>query len=327
MRKVTVSRPGGPEVLEVSEEPMVDPSEGELLIRVAYASLNPLDNHARADRIKWNHPGYPFTPGFEFTGLVEAIGDGVGDEWIGRRVATNGGWGGNAEFACIGEHEAQLVPDAFSWKLAACYTTCAYSAWLLVHQAARLRSGQWVAIHSAAGAVGSLLIQIAKSVGARVIGLVGGESKFDFVNQFQPDAVIDYSKDGWPDQVKKLTAGRGVDVIFDGNAGPRAPMNLEAIGALGNIIYFGASAGQAPAVAPSVLVGKSCSITGFVQYFHQAVSQGQEIEATHQALESGEWKIPIEREYELEEIEEAHRAWEARELVGRTLIRVGGDLS
>ena len=88
----------------------------------------------------------------------------------------------------------------------------------------------------------------------------------------------------------------------------------------------GASAGQAPAVAPSVLVGKSCSITGFVQYFHQAVSQGQEIEATHQALESGEWRIPIEREYELEEIEEAHRAWEARELVGRTLIRVGGDL-
>jgi NADPH2:quinone reductase len=181
-------------------------------------------------------------------------------------------------------------------------------------------------VHSAAGAVGSLVIQMAKSAGAQVIGLVGGEHKFEFVEQFGPDAVIDYLRDDWPDGVKALTSGRGADVIFDGNAGDRAPMNLDAIAPLGHIIYLGASAGQAPPVPPSMLIGKSCSMSGFVQYFHQAISGGAEMAATHKALADGSWQIPIEREFDLADIAEAHRAWEARELLGRTVIRVGGEL-
>ena len=140
------------------------------------------------------------------------------------------------------------------------------------------------------------------------------------------NAVIDYLRDDWPDGVKALTDGRGADVIFDGNAGDRAPMNLDAIAPLGLIVYLGASAGQAPPVPPSMLIGKSCSMSGFVQYFHQAISGGAEIAETHKALAAGTWRIPIEREFDLAEVAEAHRAWEARELLGRSVIRVGGDL-
>ena len=103
-------------------------------------------------------------------------------------------------------------------------------------------------------------------------------------------------------------------------------MNLDAVASLGQIIYYGASAGQAPPVPPSMLVGKSCSVAGFVQYFHQAISGGAEVAATHKALADGLWRIPIEREFDLTDIADAHRAWEGRELLGRTVIRVGGAL-
>jgi len=326
MRKVTVAEPGGPEALQMVESDIPEPGPGEVLIEVAYAALNPLDNHARADRIKWNHPGYPFTPGFEFCGVVDAVGEGVDESLIDQRVATNGQWGGNAEFAIAPTHSLVSVPDEFDWPLAACFSTCAYTSWLLVHSAAKVQPDQWVVVHSAAGAVGSLVMQIAKSAGAQVIGLVGGEHKFEFAEQFGPDAVIDYLRDDWPDGVRALTDGRGADVIFDGNAGDRAPMNLDAIAPLGHIVYLGASAGQAPPVPPSMLIGKSCSMSGFVQYFHQAISGGAEIAETHKALAAGTWRIPIEREFDLAEVAEAHRAWEARELLGRSVIRVGGDL-
>ena len=102
-------------------------------------------------------------------------------------------------------------------------------------------------------------------------------------------------------------------------------MNLDAVAPLGHIIYLGASAGQAPPVSPSLLIGKSCSLSGFVQYFHQAASGGAEVSATHQALADHTWRIPIEQTFDLSDIAEAHRAWEARALLGRAVIRVGGD--
>src|SRR6056300_1660271 len=115
MRQVVVVEPGGPEVLTLKEVEQPDPGAGQVRVKVAYASLNPLDNHARADRIKWNHPGYPFTPGFEFCGVVDAVGEGVDESLIDQRVATNGQWGGNAEFAIAPAHSLVSVPDEFDW--------------------------------------------------------------------------------------------------------------------------------------------------------------------------------------------------------------------
>ena len=162
MRSVTVSAPGGPEALTLIEAEVPEPGSGEVLIEVAYAALNPLDSHARADRIKWNHPGYPFTPGFEFCGVVDAVGEGVDEALIGQRVATNGQWGGNADFATAPARSLVSVPDDFYWPLACCFSTCAYTSWLLVNSAAKVQPDQWVVVHSAAGAVGSLVMQIAK---------------------------------------------------------------------------------------------------------------------------------------------------------------------
>jgi len=326
VKSAFVREAGGPEIVTVEDLPVPEPGEGQVRIRVAYSALNPLDNHARADRIKWQHPGFPFTPGFEYAGLVDAVGDDVDSELIGSRVAVNASWGGNAEFAIAPASSLNQVPAGLDWRTAATYSTCAYTAWLLIHSAGKVREGQTVVIHSAAGAVGALTTQVAKSAGARVIALAGGPAKLEYARQFGADHLVDYYDETWPESVMELSGGRGADLIIDGNAGPNALRNLSAIAPLGNIIFIGATAGQAPELNVSILIGKSCSVTGFVQYFHQAHSGGAEKKAMHEKLASGEWRIPIEKIYALDEVAEAHRAWEGRELVGRTLIESGGEL-
>lgn len=325
MRGAIIREAGGPENISVEDLSVPEPGQGEVRIKVAFAALNPLDNHARAERIKWMHPGFPFTPGFEYSGTVEACGDGVDESMIGRRVACNGQWGGCAEFAIATATTLQDVPEGLDLKTGAVFSTCAYTAWLLIHSAAKMQPGQSIAIHSAAGAVGSMLIQVAKSNGATVFALAGGEAKLEFANRFGPDHLIDYNDETWPETVLELNGGKGVDVIVDGNSGPNALRNLAAIAPLGQIIFIGATAGEAPDVNVSMLIGMSCSVTGFVQYFHQAVSNGAEKDVTHAALKSGKWKIPIEKIVALDDVAEAHRAWENRELLGRTLIEVGGE--
>lgn len=326
MRAVIAEAPGGPDSLALTTAPVPQPGPGQARIRVAYSALNPLDTHARANRIKWGHPGFPFVPGYEYAGRVDAVGDGVDPALVGRRVAAMSEWGGNADFALATASRLVNVPGEFDWKLAATFATCAATAWHLVHSAARLREGMTLLIHSAAGAVGSLTTQIAVEAGARVLGLAGGAEKVTYARQFGAERVIDYLSADWVAEVKSLTGGRGVDVIVDGNAGPDAPRNYDAISPLGNVIYLGAMAGQAPPLNVSQLIGKSFSVTGFVQFFHQARSGGTENAEIVEALSSGRWRIPIERVFALEEVPLAHALFEGRRLVGRSLIEVGGNI-
>ena len=326
MRSARIHEAGGPEVIRIEEAMTPEPGPGEVRVQVAYAALNPLDTHARANRIQWMHPGFPFTPGFEYAGRVEAVGADVDPALVGQRVASNGQWGGNAEYAIAAAGRLVAVPEAFDWPTAAAFSTCAYTAWLLVHAAGKVQPGQVVAVHSAAGAVGALTTQVAKAAGATVIALAGGPDKVAYAMDFGADHGVSYLEEDWPAQVRAHTEGRGADVIIDGNAGPAALKNLDAVAPLGNIIFMGATAGVAPDLNISQLIGKCCSVTGFVQYVHQAVSGGAEIEAMNTGLADGTYRIPVERVYELEDLADAHRAWEQRELTGRTLIRAGGEL-
>jgi NADPH2:quinone reductase len=326
MKAIVVENAGGPEVLKLCDRPVPAPGPGQVRVRVAYSPLNPLDTHARADRIKWSHPGFPFVPGYEFCGRVDAVGEGADPALIGRRVASAGEWGGNAEYALATAARLVTIPDAFDWRIGATFSTCAPTAWHLVHSAGRVASGDWVLVHSAAGAVGALVTQIAKSAGAHVIGLVGGPEKVEWARQFGADHLLDYRADDWVARVRDLTGGRGVDLVIDGNQGPDAPRNYEVIKPCGNVIYLGAMAGPAPAVPVGQLIGKSFSVSGFVQYFWQAKTHYAEMREIVPRLASGEWRIPIERILDLAEVPQAHADFEARRLHGRTLIRVGGDL-
>ncbi|HKZ74952.1 MAG TPA: zinc-binding dehydrogenase [Steroidobacteraceae bacterium] len=326
MRAAYIQEACGPEGLTVRDLPIPEPGAGQVRVRVAYAALNPLDTHARAFRIKWGHPGFPFVPGYEYSGRVDAVGPGVDTALIGRRVASHGEWGGNGELALATAAHVVPIPDRLSWQLGAAFSTSAVTAWHLVHSAGRVGEGTHLVVHSAAGSVGALVTQIAKEAGAVVYGLVGGADKVAYARQFGADHLIDYRGENWPARFKVLSGGRGADVIIDGNAGPGAVKNYEVVAPLGNVIYIGAMDGQAPEVNVSMLIGKSFSVTGFVQFFHQAKTGGAENAEIAEKLATGRWRIPIERVFALDEVAEAHRLFEARALRGRSLIRVGGDV-
>lgn len=326
MRAALAEAAGGPESLKIVTHPIPEPGAGQVRIRVAYAALNPLDTHARAGRIKWGHPGFPFVPGYEYAGRIDAVGADVDASLLGRRVASHSEWGGNGEYAIATAARVVPVPDRLSWQVGAAFSTTAVTSWHLVHSAGRVTRGMHVVVHSAAGSVGAVVTQIAKEAGATVYGLVGGSDKVAYARQFGADHLIDYRSEAWPAKVKELSGGSGADVIIDGNAGPESVKNYEAIAPLGNVIYIGAMGGQAPEVNVSMLIGRSFSVTGFVQFFHQARTRGAENAEIEEKLATGRWRIPIERVFELDEIAEAHRLFESRALRGRSLVRIGGDI-
>jgi NADPH2:quinone reductase len=326
MKAMIADEPGPPENLELRTVPIPEPGPGQVRLRVAYAALNPLDTHARAARVAYMAPEFPFTPGIEFSGLVEAIGEGVDVSWLGKRVVSEKHWGGCAEYATTPVDNLLPIPEGFDWTLGTVFHTCVYSAWHVLHTAGRVRSTDVVLLHSAAGAIGAMSSQIAKTAGATVIGLCS-PAKFDFARAHGADHLFSSSDPDWPTRALEATGGHGADLVIDGIAGPEAPKNFEAAAPFGQVIYMGAVGGYAPPVDISrELYAKSIAVRGFMVYLGMAVTGGAELGLIHDALRTGRWKAPISEIVELEATPELHRRFEARELMGRNLIRVGGEI-
>lgn len=327
MRAIVADVPGGPEVLTLRDIPMVEPKPGQARIRVAYSDLNPLDTHARAKRIDWNAPTFPFTPGYEYSGVVDKVGDGVDGSLVGKRVASVGEWGGNADCALATAARLSMIPEGFDWHTGTVFQTGTYSAWHLVHTVGKIQPGMSVLFHSGAGSVSIMGAQIAREAGATVFATCGSESKVAFAKGFGGHHVVNYRDTDWVAEVKRLTSGRGVDLIVDGVAGPEAVKNYDAVAALGQVIYIGALGGFPPSVDISKqLYAKTIAVRGFVVYVAMASTKGAEKPAIHEALRTGRWKTGITGVYDLAEVPSLHQKFENRELFGKSLIRVGGDL-
>jgi NADPH2:quinone reductase len=306
---------------------MVEPGAGQARVRVAYSDLNPLDTHARAQRVAWNAPTFPFTPGYEYSGIVEKVGAGVDAALLGKRVASVGEWGGNAEYALATAARLSPIPDGFDWQTGTVFQTGTYSAWHLVHTVGKLKPGMSVLFHSGSGSVSIMGSQIAREAGATVFATCGSQPKVDFAKGFGAHHVLNYREGDWVAEVKRLTEGRGVDLIIDGVAGPEAPKNYDAVAALGEVIYIGALGGFPPPVDISrQLYAKTIAVRGFVVYVAMAATKGAEKPAIHEALRTGRWKTGITGVYDLAEVPALHRRFENRELFGKSLIRVGGDI-
>ena len=190
-----------------------------------------------------------------------------------------------------------------------------------------MRAGDHVLLHAAAGAVAIVAAQIAKKAGAVVYGTCS-PGKMEFARPFGYDHLIDYRGADWVAEVKRLTGGRGVDLIVDGVAGPGAVKNYDGLAPLGQVIYIGAIGGYPPPVDISKqLYAKSIAVRGFVVYVAMAATKGAEMPALHEALRSGGLQVPITGVVPLEETRQLHARFENRELMGKSLIKVGGDLS
>ena len=219
-------------------------------------------------------------------------------------------------------------PEGFDWKLGTVSVSSAQTAWQLLNTVARARAGDVIVVHAAAGAVGLMLVQIGKEMGCKVVALVGSPEKIAWgKQQAQADLWLDYRADKeWPKKVKDFTGGRGANFIFDGNEGEDALKNLQALAPLGQVVFIGAMNGAAPPINIPTLIGGSLGVRGFVVQDGIALTKGAELAEIIPKLQSGAWKFPIAQPVPLEKVADLHRAHEARTLLGRGIIRVGGEI-
>ncbi|MDE0800208.1 MAG: zinc-binding alcohol dehydrogenase family protein [Rhodospirillaceae bacterium] len=328
MQAIQMDAFGGPEVMSLAEISIPNPSAGEARLKVAYVGMNPFDAMARAGKIGFMPISFPFTPGLEHTGVVDAVGEGVDSSLVGQRVISRSNFGAYADYSIAKADMLLLLDDRIDLKTGCVYRGCSFTAWHALYKAGRLQPSETCLLHSAAGPIGIMAAQIAKANGCRVIGLAGGADKVSFAEGFGFEHVFDYTQDGWVDQVKGATDGRGVDVIVDGNGGPNAAHNIDVLAPLGRLVYIGATAGDMPdPIDVSTLIFKNVSVVGMNLAPIEDVPNSETDQAIIDNVATGVWRVPVTEEVALADVVNLHRRLENRQVRGRAVIRVGGDLS
>jgi NADPH2:quinone reductase len=329
MRAFVVDQPGPPEVLRPHNLPVPEPGPGQVRVRVAFVGMNPVDALVRREKLPWMPLRYPFTPGLEHSGVVDAVGEGVDPVWRGRAVLSRLSFGGYADYSIAPVAGLIELPPGIDLLAGCVFRGCSYTAWHALHRVARVAAGERVLVHSAAGAVGIMALQIAAAAGASAVALCGGPGKFDWVRRFHAGPVVDYLADDWPARALEASGGARFDVILDGNGGEQALRNYELVARLGRVVYLGAMSGRdAPPVPVATLVNGSFSVAGMTlrQVEDPAGSDADRalLESIAKAVVTGRWRLPVSEVVPLADVAELHRRLEARELVGRAVIEVGG---
>ena len=320
MKAITFDRIGGTEVLQLSEVPKPEVKPGKVLVKNHAIGINFADTLFRQGQYMMA-PRLPDTPGLEAAGVIEAVGDGVEGLKAGARVAYIG-VKTYAEYSLASAAQVIPLPDFISFQEGAAFPIQALTAYHMLHTAHRITPEQVVLVHSAAGGVGILAVQIAKAAGAHVIGTVSKDSKAALVREFGADAVINYATHDFADEAMKLTGNRGVDLILDAVGEPTLKRGLRCLAPFGHLILYGRSGGAPEPLNLFSLFEKSLKVSGFVLYTVTAVPHRLRhgIEASFQLMREGKLKLLIGETFPLAQAAEAHRHMESRESVGKLLL-------
>jgi NADPH2:quinone reductase len=321
MHVVIVEEFGGPEVLEVVDQPTPAPGAGEALVEVAYAPALFLDTQMRAGRAQdWFPTRPPYVPGAGVAGTVAAVGDGVDAAWVGRRVvADTPDHGGYAEQAVIKADSLIAVPEGVGLDEAAALMHDGRTALKLI-DTTRPESGEWVLVLGAAGGLGALLVQLARAAGAHVIGAVGDHArKLALVRDFGATAV-DYDRPDWAETVRSFTHGAGVDVILDGIGGSlgTAAFALAAPGA--RVCAYGTPGGGFAQIGHDEAAVRKVTLTGIEQVQLAPDEARQLVQGALTEAAAGSLRPIIGQTFALDHARDAHRAIESRTVIGKTLL-------
>jgi NADPH2:quinone reductase len=322
MKAIRVEHTGGPEVMELAEVPVPQPKPTEALVRIGVAGVNSIDGQIRDGRLR---AVLPFIPGQEGAGVVTAVGAQVKTVKAGDRVAWSGALGSYAEYVVSPEEHLVPVPDSISDEQAAAAMIHGLTAHYLVNDAHKLKAGETALVHAAAGGVGLLLVQMAHAIPARVIGTASSEEKAELARAAGADEVIVFTKQDFEAEVKRLTDGKGVDVVYDGVGKATFEKNLNVMRLRGMLVLYGMSSGPVPLVDPAKLSEKGSLYMARTTLAHFTATR-QELLARTSALfgmiTEGALKLRIAKTYPLAEAAQAHRDMEARKLVGKLLLIV-----
>ncbi len=306
----------------VKDVPTPTPGPGEVLIRVRAAAVNFPD--LMQTRGEHQHkPPVPFTPGMELAGEVEAVGPGVTDFVPGDAVC-GGGRGGMAEYAVLPAARLRRKPAGLSFSQAAAYPVAYLTAYVAFERCARLQVGEWVLVHGAAGGVGLAAVDLARIMGAKVIAASASDHKLAVIErEYAPDAVVNVSN-GFREQVKDLTGGKGADVIYDPVGGDVFDESTRCIAFGGRILSIGFTSGRLPTLPVNIALIKGFSVMGVRagEYGRQFPDKGRENhEAIWKLAEEGKVRPRVDAEYPLDQWREAFDSLAERKVIGKTIVR------
>jgi NADPH:quinone reductase len=320
MKLIRIEGFGGPEVLRLAEAPDPSAGPGQIAVRVEAAGLNFIDVYQRTGL--YPNP-LPFVPGQEGAGVVTAVGPGVTTFREGDRVVWTGILGSYAEQVLLPAERAVAVPPGLATDTAAAVMLQGLTAHYLCTSTYPLKKGDTCLVHAAAGGVGLLLVQMAKRRGARVIGTVGTEVKAALAREAGADEVVLYEREDFLEAVKRLTGGRGVDVVYDAVGKSTAEKSLDCLVPRGMMVFFGNASGPVPPIDPLVLSRKgSLFLTRPILWHYVADRASLEARAADVLGDAaaGRLRVRIDRTWPLAEAAAAHRALEGRQTSGKVLL-------
>jgi len=326
MHAIQITKHGGPEVMTWTRLPMPSPATGEVLVRTEVAGVNFIDVYFRKGA--YSAP-LPAILGVEGAGVVEALGADVSSVRVGDRVAwadrvgAAGPGGSYATEVVVPAARLVPVPPEVDARVAAASMLQGMTAHYLSHSTFPLRAGQTCLVHAAAGGVGLLLCQMARNAGARVIGTVSTEGKAEVARQAGAEEVILYTQQDFEAESRRLTSGRGVDVVYDSVGKTTFDKSLASLARRGTLVLYGQSSGGVPPFDPQILNTKGSLFLTRPTLVHYVTTRDELLSRATEVLgwvKAGKLKVRIGATFPLSEAADAHRALEGRATTGKVLL-------
>ena len=320
MQAIQVTEVGGPEVLTLTDLPVPSPKPNEALVEIKAAGVNFIDVYFREGRYPTQ---LPFVNGQEAAGVVVETGSEVTNVQRGDRVAYTGVLGSYAQYAAAPASRLVKIPDELDFEQAAAAMLQGMTAHYLLHSTYPLKQGETALIHAAAGGVGLLLVQMAKKIGARVIGTAGTQEKAQLARDAGADECIVYTEADFETETRRLTDGKGVEVVYDGVGKATFDKDLNVLRPRGYLVLFGGASGAVPPFDLIKLSQKgSLFITRPTLAHYTATREELEWRANDvlQMIARGDLKLRIHKTYPLASAADAHRDLEGRKTTGKLLL-------
>jgi NADPH:quinone reductase len=320
MKAIQVKQVGGPEAMELVEIPVPQPKANEAVVKLAASGVNFIDVYFREGRYK---APLPFVLGQEGAGVVTATGADVKSVKLGDRVAWIGLLGSYAEYEAVPADRLVTIPQGVSDQQAAAAMLQGMTAHYLSHDTYPLKRGETALVHAAAGGVGLLLTQMAHNIGARVIATVSTEEKAKLAREAGADEVILYTQSDFEAETKRLTGGKGVDVVYDSVGKTTFEKGLNILRLRGMMVLFGGSSGPVPPFDLIALSQKGSlyvtrpTLVNYTATREELVARSS---AVFSMIAAGKLKLRIEHMYPLAEAQRAHRDLEGRKTTGKLLL-------
>jgi NADPH:quinone reductase len=320
MKAVRVHAPGGPEAMKFEDVPEPTPKAGEAIVKVDAAGLNYIDVYQRSGLYKLD---MPLTLGLEAGGTVTAVAPGVTEVRVGDKVAYTGVPGAYAQHAAVPAARLVVLPQGVSTKQGAAAMLQGMTAHYLACTTYPLKKGDTCLVHAAAGGVGLLLCQMAKMRGARVIGTVSTDEKAKLAREAGADEVILYTKQDFEAETKRITGGKGVQVVYDSVGKTTFEKGFNVLAPRGMMILYGQSSGPVPAFDAGILGAKGSLFLTRPSLFAYTATREELVQRAGDVLgwiRDGKLKLRMEFEFPLKDVAEAHRALEGRKTTGKVLL-------